>query len=115
MRSAWFRLRYPREPRYSDEELAYMLWVKTLPCCCPGPCLGGPMEAHHAGRHPLGRKCGVDECVPLAMECHRGFDNASAPFKGMDHDARRAWAEKAISETQAKHAARSTTVDTIPW
>lgn len=96
----------------------YLLAVKELPCCLAG--LGncsGPIEADHAGRRPLGRKCSDDEAIPLCQKHHRErtdgygfFLNASAttpdgpvPMSGWQRE----WCDRRIAETQARLGRRA--------
>lgn len=109
------RSRPRRSGRVRDR--AYLLAVKGLPCCLvgTGDC-SGPIEADHAGRRPLGRKCNDDEAIPLCRKHHRDRTDALGFFRGMFIvvDAAigppaitltgfmREWCDRRIAETRAR-------------
>lgn len=101
MRRRWMKRRRRRRAT-TPEALAYMGWVKTLPCCCPGPCVEPfrPTEGHHAGKRGMSQKASDYTVIPLSDLCHDAFDDATGPFKGMVKAARRAWADAQIEKTQ---------------
>jgi hypothetical protein len=90
-------------PRRSERhrDVTFMLRVKLLPCAARelGGC-SGVIEADHAGRRPLGRKCNDDECVPLCQLHHRQRTDFSGPFKHWTRQEMREFLDLAISETQ---------------
>lgn len=103
-RKAWMkqkRAKPRRSGRVRDTE--YMLAVKQLPCAARFA-LGcaGPIEADHAGRRPLGRKCNDNETIPLCREHHRqrtdgyGFFREALPAG----ETVRMWLDRAIAETR---------------
>lgn len=102
------RARPRRESRVRDT--VYMLFVKTLPCCCPQPhqCENGPdvppgqVEAHHAGKKPgYGLKCSDRETIPLCTLGHRQCESFAGPFRRFGREQMRAWIAERIAETQA--------------
>jgi hypothetical protein len=57
--------RYRRRPR----DFAYMLWIKSLPCCVCAQHYGS--EAAHTGPRAFGRKSSDRSCIPLCPAHHR--------------------------------------------
>lgn len=92
------------EPRRSERQrdTSFMLRVKLLPCSAQdmGGC-SGIIEADHAGRRPLGRKCNDSECIPLCQLHHRQRTDLSGPFKAWTRQEMREWLDLNISLTQA--------------
>lgn len=78
----------------------YLAWVRTLPCLLEAESYScnGPVHAHHAGPKRLDRTA-----VPLCMVHHDQWHSANGYFRGWERNARRAWAEIAISVTQQRH------------
>lgn len=101
-RGTRLRARRP-EPRRSERQrdVAWMLRVKLLPCAARelGGC-EGVIEADHAGRRPLGRKCNDDECIPLCTLHHRQRTDFSGPFKAWTKQEMREWLELHVALTQ---------------
>ncbi len=88
----------------TDGEL-YLANVRRLPCCLhrgrAGRTCRGRVHAPHAGARPgPGRRAPDDTAVPLCMQHHAEWHNASGAFAGMDKAARRAWADRAIALTR---------------
>lgn len=84
-----------------------MMRVKQLPCAARillGHCCNGPIEAHHAGRRPIGRKCDDRETIPLCSLAHRHRTNRIGLFRAWKPEALRAWENARIAETQARLA-----------
>lgn len=54
-----------------ERDVAYMLWVKTQPCCVPA-CVftGDVVEAHHSGIRGLCQKAADSTCIPLCQQHH---------------------------------------------
>lgn len=95
----------PKPPgRKRDRE--YMLAVKRMPCCAPSgvpvSCFG-PVQADHAGRRPVGRKCDDRETIPLCAKHHRQRTDYTGIFGGWDAERMRAWCDERIAETQAAY------------
>lgn len=119
-----------RAPRRSGRERdrAYLLKVKGLPCilaprlrvvateswqdqrkatmltsflCGVLTTCEGPIEADHAGRRPLGRKCSDHEAIPLCRKHHRERTDAAGYFRGWIASLMRVWLDLAIASTQA--------------
>lgn len=103
-----------RSKRMRDVE--HLLLVKQLPCCRPVVCRGGelrkqqtdewercegPIEADHAGRRPLGRKCSDDETIPLCRRHHRDRTDLRGVFAGFDAWCMRQWLDRQIALTRA--------------
>jgi hypothetical protein len=107
------RTRERRSERVRDAE--YLAWVRTQPCAyrayderigntlsyglwhvCPK---NTRIEAHHAGRRPMGRKCNDREAVPLCHESHDELTNLGWP-----KEQRRAFEAWAIKWTLARYA-----------
>jgi len=92
-----------RRSRYSqrERETDYMLWVKTLPCCCShlGAC-EGVVEADHAGARGLGMKASDWTCIPICTLHHRQRTDFSGPFKTWDQTMMRVLLADTIVETQ---------------
>lgn len=83
----------------------YMERVRQLPCfvaCCFLEVCDGPIEADHAGRRPMGRKCSDRETVPLCSLHHRQRTDFSGPFKSWNGLQMRAWLDEAILTTQLR-------------
>lgn len=95
------------EPRKSARvrDLEYMLLVKGLPCCAADlehhTRCRGPVEADHAGRRPMGRKCHDTECIPLCAFHHRARTDFSGPFRDWSKDEMRKFLDLHIGLTQA--------------
>lgn len=95
-------------PRRSERvrDAGYLARVRELPCVCAaamtgiagawGPC-AGPIEAHHAGAHPAGRKC---RAVPMCKWHHHDWTGHSGPFYDETKATRRAWSDAWIARTQ---------------
>jgi len=92
--------------------VAYMLWVKGLPCLMLGVwgCCEGPIEADHAGQRGVGRKAHDATCSPLCRYHHR----ASRFPRSWSQDQRRAWLHAAVVYTQACARSAGVTVPTDP-
>lgn len=104
--------KYSRRQR----DLDYMALVKTLPCVAANlsPC-EGEIEADHAGRRGLGRKCSDLETVSLCTHHHRCRTDFTGPFKNWNQDKMRAWLEEAIRTTQDAIARRKTCDESCLW
>lgn len=89
-----------RSARVRDRD--YLLRVRALPCCARelGGC-EGPIEADHAGRRPMGRKCSDDEAIPICQLHHRQRTDFSGPFKAWDGASMREWLDECIRWTRA--------------
>lgn len=90
---------YRERPRETER----MLWIKTLPCCAPGPheC-HRIIEAHHAGPKPgMGRKAPDDTCIPLCRQAHSQIDAFSGPFRDFDRARMRSWQDEQVANYQA--------------
>ncbi len=95
------RSKYAKRERQVD----YMLWVKTLPCVARDidpafPC-AGVVEADHAGRRGLGRKCSDVETIAICTEHHRQRGDFAGAFKSWNKDRMRGWLEACVLLTQA--------------
>lgn len=110
--------KYARRPR----ALAYMQWVKTLPCWFYGLAISrieiddaigmaysvpapvtrcdGPIEADHAGDRPLGIKAHDRTCIPLCRKHHRDRTDYRGYFSDLSGEQMRAWCNTAIEMTQ---------------
>lgn len=89
-----------RETRVRDTPR--MLFVKTLPCCCPQPhvCVGAT-EAHHAGKKPgMKLKANDDTVIPLCTQGHQQCEDFHGPFSRFDHDSMRAWLDAQIARAR---------------
>jgi hypothetical protein len=97
----------------------YLIWVKSRPCSArgvPGHECVGPIEADHAGRRPLGRKCDDSEAIPHCVLAHRQREGFSGPFRDWTRPRMRAYLDAAIEKTQQDHAVHQTADSTtIPW
>jgi hypothetical protein len=105
------------KPRGRARDTTYLLWVKTLRCSArgvPGHECAGVIEADHAGRRPLGRKCDDDQAVPHCALAHRQRESFAGPFRGWTRERMRAYLDAAIEETQALRAAVPRAAD-ILW
>lgn len=100
------RLR-PRSKRNSyarrQRDPEYMAFVRRLPCSVSWPhgCQG-PVEAHHAGERPFGRKAPDWTCLPLCHKAHHDWHSGGSTWKGVD---RRAWASEQIGLHRLAYAA----------
>jgi hypothetical protein len=111
------------KPRRSERvrDPAYLERVRQLPCVCAapssmgfdvlraardrvlyvwGPC-AGPVEAHHAGDRPLGRKCGDRDTAPMCHGHHADWTAHAGPFRNETKATRREWSRTWIARTQA--------------
>jgi hypothetical protein len=111
------------KPRRSERvrDPAYLERVRELPCVCAppssmgfdvlraardrvlyvwGPC-AGPVEAHHAGDRPLGRKCGDRDTAPMCHGHHADWTAHAGPFRNETKATRREWSRTWIARTQA--------------
>lgn len=113
-----------KTPRRSGRvrDTAYMIWVRSLPCCAlhrriafgSGAgglatylCLSGdPIEAHHAGKRAAGRKADDDTCIPLCRAHHRSWHAGGLPWLDWHRVDRREWADARIAETQSAYRAK---------
>ena len=55
---------------YELEDLAYLRWLRSLPCAIPG-CSAGIVEAAHIGPRGFGVRCSDREAIPLCAGHHR--------------------------------------------
>lgn len=100
--------RHGKKSAYASRErdTRYMVWVKSLECCAATDLgLGGcsrVVEADHAGRRPLGRKCPDTETIPLCSQHHRERTDFAGAFKSWDRARMREWLDRMIAETQAR-------------
>lgn len=92
----------------AGEDPAHLRWIRTLPCVAPGAPQGcdGAIEAHHAGRRPLGARAHDRTAVALCRLHHRCWHDGSGPFRDWNREQRRAWAQGAVEQTWAKAEAR---------
>lgn len=83
-----------RSDRARDPE--YLRQVRTLPCSLRllGLC-SGPIQAHHAGRHPMGRKADDSTAIPLCQKHHGHLHDVIGTRRA------RPWADKVIEQTRA--------------
>jgi hypothetical protein len=91
----------------SGENLRFVLWVKTLPCCAHSfdpTCSAGYVEAHHAGDRPFGRKAHDETCIPLCTKHHREWHDAGGVFRFWKKDQRRSWRDEMVAKTTAAFA-----------
>lgn len=80
--------------------------MKSQPCVLAtlGGCRG-ETQAHHAGRHAMGRKPPDDTYIPLCDGHHDAWHDGGVPFTGMDKERRRFWAETQIDVTRMRYEA----------
>lgn len=80
-----------------------MLWIKTLPCCAPGPHVCHRIvQAHHAGKNPGMRlKAPDDTCIPLCKQAHTDLDAMAGVFRDFDGESLRAWQDERIAHYRA--------------
>ena len=64
-----------------------------------GPC-DGPIEAHHAGERPLGRKADDDTCIALCRRHHRDITDHTGAFKAKRSFEIRAYEDAAIARSR---------------
>jgi len=98
------RARKPSKYKLRVRDTEYMLAVKRLACAARDlsmfhPC-EGVIEADHAGRRPLGRKCDDRETIPLCTEHHRQRTDFSGAFRKWNGSQMRAWLDEKIQDTQ---------------
>ncbi len=97
------------KPRRSGRALdpGYLEFVRGLPCCAPlnedDPCWG-PIDPHHAGPHPMGRKADDDTCIPLCRKHHGDVDAFAGPFAGMSRWVRAEFYTREIARVRALFA-----------
>ena len=91
-----------------ERDLAFMGWVKTLPCCLrrerdAGPCSSGGRtwsEADHAGERAGFRRADDDTCIPLCSRHHMDRTIRRGYFAGRPWAWMRAWCDEQIAYTQ---------------
>jgi len=82
-----------RSGRVRDRE--YLEVVRGMPCCLRvlGEC-NGDVQAHHAGKRPMGRKADDDTAVPLCSWHHEAVHSVWGTA------AARPWMDRAIEQTR---------------
>lgn len=90
-------------------DTAYMLRVKTLPCCAPRTPTAtqcyGVVEAAHAGKKVAAfRKCDDNLTIPLCQKHHTESDHFHGTFKTWDGGMMRSWLDEMIRQTQDRLA-----------
>ena len=86
----------------AGEDSDYLASVRGLPCLVRTEHMcDGPTEAHHAGSKGMSQRAHDYTAVPLCRLGHMQWHSASGPFRHLDKEGRRAWAEKAIETTVA--------------
>lgn len=98
--------KYKRRPR----ALAYMQWVKTLPCAALNLTppnrhphqvrCEGPIEADHAGKRGMGQKAPDYTCIPLCRKHHRDRTDVDGLWCWCPADKMREWCDEVIKRTQ---------------
>lgn len=73
-----------------------------------------PVEADHAGRRALSRKCPDDETIPLCGQHHHDRGHFTGPFKGWTRAQMRAWLDRQIEITRELVSYRKRDGE-IPW
>jgi hypothetical protein len=74
----------------------------------------GRIEADHAGRRPLGRKCNDRETQPLCSLHHRQRTDWSGPFRDWSKEEMSAWLREGIVETQ-RLLDEAPVSGSVPW
>lgn len=99
------------KPTGREHDVPYMLFVKTLPCAALSveghKCDGSPIQADHAGRRSLGRKCSDRETVPHCVRAHVQRESFSGPFREWPRERMREYLDAAIAATQAAYERRA--------
>lgn len=67
-----------------------------------GHVCGGPIEADHVGRRPLGRKCDDSQTMAICSKGHMERHAFSGPHKTWDKDLMRRWLDAGMAWTQAQ-------------
>jgi len=102
------KTKYKSRPR----DTAYMLWVKTQPCCAyagpwPAPLIwpcDGPVEADHAGGGAgMGRKADDSTCIPLCQRHHRSPGLEHLVHGKVPHGSVRVWKREQATLTRAAY------------
>jgi hypothetical protein len=100
--------RKPPRPKPEREDKAYAAWLRTQPCCAPGPepCRR-PATVHHP-RHNvgLGLRAPDRDGIPLCLEDHslNGLHQLAGRFKGWTGEQLEAWELKQIKLHRARYA-----------
>jgi hypothetical protein len=96
-------------PRRSSRvrDVAFMAFVRTLPCCAPWlPRCTAAAEAHHAGARGISQKSSDTEAIPLCRTHHSDWHDCRGVFAGWSKESRTEWAAEEIARTQAAVARR---------
>lgn len=88
-----------------ERDLAFMGWVKTLPCRLrhergAGPCSAGGRdwsEADHAGKRAGFHRAPDDTCIPLCNRHHADRTCRRGYFAGLGWAEMRAWCDEQIA------------------
>ena len=99
-RRAPYRTSDPAREKWCREQMWCIndyVWPAVITLC------SGPLEASHMGPRATAR---------VVPQCHKHhvaeWHGATAAFKGMNRDARREWAAKALAYTDARYAKETT-------
>jgi hypothetical protein len=95
------RPRSVRRPEPAPEDRERLAWLRSLPCCGPGPHLGAVAPHHETHGRGLGQRSSHQDAIPLCWGCHRAFHDASGPFRGWDRERRRAWQAEQVARHRA--------------
>lgn len=102
------RDRQRRSPQVVD--LAYREWLRRQPCCSPAApdYHSGPIDPHHTGPRPMGRKANDDTCISLCRRCHDAWDapdfsTSTGPFHGWTREQKRVWAAEQAEIHRARY------------
>jgi hypothetical protein len=87
-----------RDPVYLHRVHLVGCWAQAS---IPGHVCSGGMEADHAGRRPLGRKCDDSECVALCRGAHCARTDWSGEFRSWAREQMRQWLVDGIRWTRA--------------
>jgi hypothetical protein len=99
-----------------ERDLAFMAFVKTLPCCLlhtpeAGPCSDRGRawsEADHAGERPGFRRADDDTCIPMCNRHHRDRTERRGFFARRPWAWMRAWCDEQIANVRRLWAAWQT-------
>lgn len=113
--------RKPRSTSYArrERDMDRMGWIKRQVCCLQGAqpegaqrwgvavfathrC-GGPVEAHHAGRHGVGQKAADDTCIPICQDGHRQLTDLSGVFRDWPRGWLRQWQDLQIARYRGRY------------